>query len=91
MMSDMDHYKKTGEIHTIKGGSKHGGGDPIMFSGKDADEFMKQAYPQIGEKREKDYAAMTRNVGRGLVSMSRMLKSEEPSNILAKKDQKKPK
>ena len=91
MLTDMDHYKKTGTIETIRGGSEHGGGSPMTLSGEDAASFMQQAYPQIDAQREKDYAAMTRKMGRGLVSMSKMLKSDKPSSVIAKKDQTKPK
>ena len=84
MNTGEDHYKNTGTVSVTSGTESR------TLSGKDADDFMKSAYTSLAKKREKDYAAMTRNMGRGLVSMSRMLKSEEPSNVLAKKEQKKP-
>ena len=84
MNTGEDHYKNTGTVSVTSGG------ESLTLSGKDASDFMKSAYRSVAEKREKDYTAMTRKMGRGLASMSRMLKSEEPSNIIAKKEQKKP-
>ncbi len=81
----MDHYKETGNVQATSGSQG------LTLSGKDADDFMMQAYPQIDKKRKEDYASMQKNLGRGLANIGRLLKSDEPSSVIAKKDQTKPK
>ena len=84
MNTGEDHYKDTGTVSVTSGN------EGLTLSGKDADNFMMQAYPQIHKKREKDYASMQKNLGRGLANIGRLLKSDEPSSVIAKKDKKKP-
>ena len=84
MLSGMDHYKETGNVQATSGSQG------LTLSGKDADDFMMQAYPQIDKKRKEDYASMQKNLGRGLANIGRLLKSDEPSSVIAKKDKKKP-
>lgn len=90
MLTDLDHYKKTGEIETILGSTGHGGGSPKTLSGEDAASFMQQAYPQVDAQRKKDYTTMLTTMGRGMANINRLLKSDKPSSVIAKKDQTKP-